>query len=52
MYDVSDTTVFHRTYMGYKANVKIVDTDLLKQVMVKEFDGFVDRTVRTLHVVV
>ena len=45
LYDVS---ILHdiRAYVGGLAVVIVADTDILKQVMVKEFDSFMERTVR------
>ena len=36
---------FCRACYGHSAAVIIADTNILKQVMVKEFDSFMDRTV-------
>ena len=44
-------TLFSRAFIGSIPQVMIADTDLLKQIMVKEFDVFIDRTVRVLSLV-
>ena len=36
---------FPRYYLGVRANVVITDVEMLKQVLVKDFDCFVDREV-------
>ena len=40
--------VFNRFYLGRAPFLLIFDLDILKQVLVKEFDSFMDRPVNTL----
>ena len=43
---------YYRFYIGQKPNVLITDLDILKQIMVKEFDNFMDHEVGIDHSVV
>jgi hypothetical protein len=36
----------YRYYVGQQAYVMISDLDILKQILVKDFDNFIDHTVR------
>ena len=40
---VHNYTIHHSYYVGAAARVTITDVELLKEIMVKEFDNFRDR---------
>ena len=43
------TLLFNRFYIGSMPMLKVTDVDMLKQILVKEFDSFSDRPVSVTH---
>ena len=45
LFNFAINTVSYRFYVGQAPNVLIADLDILKQIMVKDFDSFTDHAV-------
>ena len=41
--------IVYRWYNGLESNIVVKDLDMLQQIMIKEFDVFMDRSVRNCH---